>query len=221
MSAVDHTATTAARLDELPLIAILRGVRPEEVVAVGRALTGAGFVLIEVPLNSPAALQSIRLLADALHGQAVIGAGTVMRAADAEAAAMAGATMVLSPNFDAQVVQASKRYGLFSMPGVGTATEGFNALASGADALKLFPSELLGPSVVKAWRAVFPKTTRMFSVGGIGIDNLSAYKRAGVNGAGIGSSLYYPGVPLEELTRRARSLVDCWFEIQVSSYPTN
>ncbi len=221
MSAVDHSASTAARLEQLPLIAILRGVRPDEAVAVGRALLGAGFVVIEVPLNSPAALQSIRLLANALHEQAVIGAGTVMSAADAKAAAEAGATMVLSPNFDAQVVQASKRCGLFSMPGVGTATEGFNALAAGADALKLFPGELLGPPVVKAWRAVFPKATRMFSVGGISVDNLSAFKRAGVNGAGIGSSLYSPGVPLEELTRRARSLVNCWSEIQVSPSPTN
>ncbi len=210
MSAPTPTAITAQRLAELPLIAILRGIAPADAVAVGRVLVNAGIVVIEVPLNSPSPLESIRLLADALREQAVVGAGTVLSAADAQAVAQAGAQLVLSPNFNADVVRATKRCGLFSMPGVATATEGFDALAAGADALKLFPGEQLGPPVVKAWRAVFPKTTRMFSVGGIGVDNMPAFKKAGIDGAGIGSSLYIPGIAPDELERRARALVQRW-----------
>lgn len=210
MSAPRPGERVAQALTACPLVAILRGITPDEAVAVGRALLEAGIGVIEVPLNSPQPLQSIRLLADALAGQAVIGAGTVLRAHDVDAVAAAGAVLVLSPNFNAAVVRRTKALGLYAMPGVATASEGFNALDEGADALKLFPGEQLGPPVIKAWRAVFPHTTPMFSVGGVNLDNLPAFRAAGASGAGIGSALYAPGTPPEEVARRARAFVDRW-----------
>jgi 2-dehydro-3-deoxyphosphogalactonate aldolase len=192
------------------VIAILRGVTPAEVVAVGQALVAGGVRIIEVPLNSPQPFDSIEMLAATLGAQALVGAGTVLTPADAERVARAGGRLVLSPNFDAAVVRQTKALGLLSMPGVATPSEGFQALAAGADALKLFPAEMLGPAVHKAWRAVFPASTAMFAVGGVGEHNLAAFKAAGAAGVGTGSSLYAPGVPLEEITRRARSMVERW-----------
>lgn len=210
MSAAGPSERVAQALAACPLVAILRGITPEDSVAVGRALLGAGIGVIEVPLNSPRPLESIRLLADALAGEAVIGAGTVLRAPDVDAVADAGATLVLSPNFNATVVRRTKALGLYAMPGVATASEGFNALDEGADALKLFPGEQLGPPVIKAWRAVFARTTPMFSVGGVNFDNLPAFKAAGASGAGIGSALYAPSTPPDEVARRARMFVARW-----------
>lgn len=192
------------------VIAILRGVTPAEVVAVGRALHAGGIRIIEVPLNSPQPLASIALLAREFGADTLIGAGTVLTADEVDQVAEAGGRLVLSPNFDAAVVRRSKARTLQSMPGVATPTEGFQALAAGADALKLFPAELLGPPVMKAWCAVFPPATPMFAVGGIGEHNLAAFKAAGAAGVGTGSSLYVPGVTPAELTRRARALVERW-----------
>lgn len=192
------------------VIAILRGVTPAEVLAVGRALFDNGIRVIEVPLNSPSPLESIERLAREFGQQALIGAGTVLSADDADRVADAGARLVLSPNFDAGVVQRTKARGLWSMPGVATPSEGFAALAAGADALKLFPAELLGPPVLKAWRSVFAPATPMFAVGGVGEHNLLAFRRAGASGAGIGSSLYAPGTAPELLVERARRLVSLW-----------
>lgn len=192
------------------VIAILRGITPAEVLAVGHALKAGGIQVIEVPLNSPHPFDSIRLLAQAFDGELLIGAGTVLTPADVDHVADAGGRLVLSPNFDAAVVRQTKAHGLLSMPGVATPTEGFEALAAGADALKLFPAELLGPPVMKAWRAVFPPTTAMFAVGGIGEHNLAAFKAAGAAGVGTGSSLYAPGSEPEALTPRARALVERW-----------
>lgn len=206
----DAVSHVAARLAACPIVAILRGVRPDEVLAVGEALVDAGITVIEVPLNSPEPLLSIRRLADAFEGRAAIGAGTVLREDEVDRVHAAGAQLVLAPNFRAAVVRRAKALGLYAMPGVATATEGFDALDAGADALKLFPGELLGPPVLKAWRAVFPRATPMFSVGGVGVDNLRAFKAAGASGAGIGSSLYAPGVAPPELARRARALIGLW-----------
>jgi 2-dehydro-3-deoxyphosphogalactonate aldolase len=194
------------------VIAILRGVQPAEVLAVAEALVAGGITTIEVPLNSPQPLQSIERLSRALGAGVRVGAGTVLRAADVDAAADAGATLVLAPNFDAAVVQRTVQRGLFSMPGVATPTEGFAALAAGAHGLKLFPGEMLGPPVLKAWRAVFAPGTAFYAVGGVGEHNLAAYRAAGAAGAGVGSSLYVPGVALPELGRRARAIVACWRE---------
>ena len=192
------------------VIAILRGVRPDEVLAVGRALIDGGIRVIEVPLNSPQPFDSIERLVRAFGSHALIGAGTVLSAGDVDRVADAGARLVLSPNFDAAVVRQTKARGLLSMPGVATPSEGFAALAAGADALKLFPAELLGPPVMKAWRSVFAPGTPMFAVGGVGEGNLLAFKRVGASGAGIGSSLYAPGTPPEPLRERARRLVALW-----------
>ncbi len=192
------------------VIAILRGLAPGEALTIGQALLDGGVRIIEVPLNSPQPLESIERLVRAFGDKALVGAGTVLTAADVDRVAEAGARLVLSPNFDADVVRRTKQRGLQSMPGVATPTEGFAALAAGADALKLFPAEQLGPPVMKAWRAVFPPGTAMFAVGGIGLDNLSEFKAAGAAGAGVGSSLYVPGLASDDIARRARSLVERW-----------
>jgi 2-dehydro-3-deoxyphosphogalactonate aldolase len=192
------------------VIAILRGVTPAEVLATARALLDGGIRVIEVPLNSPQPFDSIGRLAREFGAEALIGAGTVLGVADVDRVADAGARLVLSPNFDASVVRQTKARGLLSMPGVATPSEGFAALTAGADALKLFPAELLGPPVMKAWRSVFAPQTAMFAVGGVGESNLLAFKRVGASGTGIGSSLYAPGTPPELLIDRARRLVSLW-----------
>jgi 2-dehydro-3-deoxyphosphogalactonate aldolase len=193
------------------VMAILRGVRPDEVLAVAQALADGGIGVIEVPLNSPQPFDSIARLARAAQAWGVrVGAGTVLSVADVDGAADAGATLIVAPNLDAAVVRRSVQRGLFSMPGVATPSEGFAALAAGAHGLKLFPGEMLGPPVMKAWRAVFPPGTPFYPVGGVGEQNIAAYRAAGAAGVGIGSSLYAPGVALQELTRRARLLVQRW-----------
>jgi len=192
------------------VIAILRGVRPDEVLGVAQALIEGGIAVIEVPLNSPQPFDSIAMLVHDVGAQVRVGAGTVLTAADVDRAADAGATLVLAPNFDAAVVQRTVHRRLFSMPGVATPSEGFAALAAGAHGLKLFPGEMLGPPVMKAWRAVFAAGTAFYAVGGVGEANIATYKAAGAAGVGVGSSLYAPGVALPELTRRARALVQRW-----------
>lgn len=192
------------------VIAILRGITPGEVLAVGHALEACGIGCIEVPLNSPQAFDSIEALAREFGDRLSIGAGTVMEAAQVDRVADAGARLVLSPHFDAQVVRHTRKRGLYSMPGVATPTEAFAALAAGCNALKLFPSELLGTAALRAWSAVLPAGTPMFSVGGVNADNIGAYKKAGAAGVGIGSGLYAPGIGIDALTRRAQALIAGW-----------
>lgn len=192
------------------VIAILRGVTPAQVLAVADALRAGGIGIVEVPLNSPQPLDSIAQLARQFGDELLIGAGTVLTPEAVDQVADAGGRLLLSPHFDAAVVRRTKARGLLSMPGVATPSEGFQALAVGADALKLFPAEMLGPPVMKAWRAVFPRAVPMFAVGGIGEHNLAAFKAAGAAGVGTGSSLYVPGISPSELTARARALVACW-----------
>jgi 2-dehydro-3-deoxyphosphogalactonate aldolase len=194
----------------LPLIAILRGVTPSEAVAIGEAILDAGFRVIEVPLNSPEPLESIRRLAAAVDDRARIGAGTVLTVRQVHDVAAAGGTLIVSPNANPDVIRATKAAGLWSGPGVATPTEGFAALDAGADMLKLFPAEQLGPSVVKAWRAVLPRDVPLVPVGGVSPANMREFVAAGANGFGLGSALYKPGMSAAEVRRTADAFVAAW-----------
>jgi 2-dehydro-3-deoxyphosphogalactonate aldolase len=199
---------------EMPLIAILRGIEPREVEEIGAALVDAGFRIIEVPLNSPDPFRSIELLAARFGGRAMIGGGTVMTADRARRVVGAGGGLVVMPHSDPEVIRAAKSAGAKCLPGVATPTEGFAAMAAGADGLKLFPAEGLPPAVVKAWKAVFPPRAPLFPVGGITPESMAAYVAAGAAGFGIGSALYKPGITLEEIRPRAEKFVAAWRAIR-------
>lgn len=198
-----------AAMRELPLVAILRGLKPEEAPAIGDVLVEAGFRLIEVPLNSPQPLDSIATLRKRFP-EAVIGAGTVLTTADVRDVASAGGELVVAPNFDREVVEETVRLGMASLPGILTPTEAFAALMAGAHGLKLFPAELASPAVVKALLAVLPKGTPLIPVGGIGADNMSAWHAAGAAGFGLGSSLYKPGDDAATVRAKAAIIVSAW-----------
>lgn len=197
-------------LKDLPLIAILRGVTPDEIVPVGRALYDAGFRVIEIPLNSPQPFESIRRLTAELGESCLIGAGTVLTEAQVAEVDAAGGRLIVSPNANLAVIRASKAAGLVSAPGVATPSEGFAALDAGADSLKLFPAEQLGPAVVKAWRAVFPQELALLPVGGITPDNMGPYVAAGANGFGLGSALYKPGLTAAQVSANAQAFAAGW-----------
>ncbi|HZU62927.1 MAG TPA: 2-dehydro-3-deoxy-6-phosphogalactonate aldolase [Novosphingobium sp.] len=205
MTTPQHALNTA--LARCPLVAILRGVRPDEVEAIGEALVEAGFTLIEVPLNSPDPLESISRLARRLGPAAVVGAGTVLTTGDVAAVAAAGGQLIVSPDSNPAVIRASVAAGLVSLPGFFTPTEGFAALAAGAHGLKLFPAEGASPAYLKAQRAVLPKGLPVLAVGGVTPDNLGAWMAAGANGAGLGSALYAPGLSAGEVGARAAAFV--------------
>lgn len=182
-------------LDPLPLIAVLRGITPEEIQAIGDALVSNGFRVLEVPLNSPRPFDSIRELARICGAACLVGAGTVLHVADVARVREAGGRVIVMPHADAAVIREAKAQGLLCMPGVATPTEAFAALDAGADALKMFPAEALPPAALRAWRAVLPKDTLVFAVGGMRPDNLEPYWAAGASGFGTGSNLYRPGAP--------------------------
>lgn len=194
----------------LPLIAILRGITPAEAVPIGEALLEAGFRIIEVPLNSPEPLESIRRLATACGSQARIGAGTVLSVTAVHDVAAAGGTLVVSPNTDPAVIRAAKAAGLWMAPGVATPTEGFAALAAGADMLKVFPAEQITPPVLKAWRAVVPREVPLVPVGGITPERILEYVAAGASGFGLGSALYTPGMAAADVGRTAAAFIEAW-----------
>ncbi|MFI5444845.1 2-dehydro-3-deoxy-6-phosphogalactonate aldolase [Polaromonas sp. UC242_47] len=193
-------------LQTIPLVGILRGLQPHEALAVGQALAATGWSLIEVPLDSPQPLQSIETLAAALP-LALVGAGTVLSAADVRDVHAAGGQLVVSPNFNAEVVREALRLGMVCLPGVMTATEAFAALQAGATGLKLFPAEMITPAVVKALRAVLPATVPLLPVGGITFENMGAYRSAGASGFGIGSALYKPGMAADEVADNALKFI--------------
>lgn len=190
-------------LGDLPLLAVLRGITPDEVVSVGDALLRRDIRILEVPLNSPDPFHSIRLLADRFGQDAVVGAGTVLRPSDVGKVAEAGGRIVVAPNFNPAVVAAARQAGLTSVPGVFTPTEAFAALDAGADALKIFPGDAIVPKVVTAIRAVLPQGVRVVVTGGVGIHNLADFLSAGADGVGIGSALYKPGQALDEIEAQA------------------
>lgn len=204
------TTAVLDRLDALPLVAILRGLTPEEAIDVGEALLGAGFTCLEVPLNSPRPLDSIRRLRDALGDRAVVGAGTVLTPQAVRDVVDAGGQIIISPNADPEVIRETVAVGALSMPGVFTATEAFAALKAGAQVLKLFPSEIAGPVGLKALRAVLPADQRLYAVGGVTPDNLAGWAAAGASGYGIGGALFKPGMTAAEVGERARAFVTAW-----------
>jgi len=204
-----HTRFEAA-LQHLPLVAILRGLTPAEAEPVAQTLYQAGFRLIEVPLNSPDPFTSIASIRQCLPSDALVGAGTVLDAEDVTRLKDIGGELVVMPHADTSVISAAKAQGLISMPGIVTPTEAFAALKAGANALKLFPAELVTPTIIKAMRPILPKGTRLFPVGGITPDTMAPFLAVGVSGFGLGSALYSPGVPLAQLARQAECFVAAW-----------
>ncbi|WP_153102032.1 2-dehydro-3-deoxy-6-phosphogalactonate aldolase [Paraburkholderia hayleyella] len=192
------------------LIAILRGVLPHEASAIGQVLYDEGFRLIEVPLNSPEPLQSIQTLSTCLPADCLVGAGTVLAPEQVIPLRKAGGRLIVMPHCDPAVIRAAKAAGLVAIPGVATPTEAFAALAAGADALKLFPAEQLGPSTLKAWRAVLHPSTALLPVGGITPGHLADFVAAGASGFGLGSALYTPGLDAAEVAARARDFMAAW-----------
>lgn len=196
------------RLSECPLVAIIRGVTPGEAVAVGEALHAEGIRIIEVPLNSPEPLESIRLLAQSLGDRALVGAGTVLDPVDVQRVADAGGRLIVSPNTYAPVIEATVRAGMVSAPGFFTPSEAFEAVRAGAHALKLFPAEAASPAVVKGQLAVLPKQIPLLVVGGVTPQNMRPYLDAGARGFGLGSGLYKPGQSPDQVRSQARAYVE-------------
>ncbi len=209
-----HIEAFDAAFARCPLVAILRGVRPDEVEDIGDALVDAGFTILEVPLNSPDPFDSVARLAARLKGYAVVGAGTVLNVDAVERVEAAGGTIIISPNADTRVIAAAATHGLVSMPGIATPTEAFAALEAGAAALKLFPAEAASPAVMKAMRAVLPKGVRMLPVGGIVPSKLEEWHQAGAAGYGLGSALYVPGMDAATVGERARAFVAAWATLE-------
>lgn len=196
-------------MDRLPLVAILRGLSPEEALDVGRAIVNVGFHILEVPLNSPDPLRSIQILAAAFPN-VLVGAGTVTTAQQVRDIKAAGGQLIISPHLDDNVVCETVNLGLISLPGVATPSEAFKAIALGAHGLKLFPAEMISPAVVKAMRAVLPGHIRLIPVGGIGTHNMADYRKSGASGFGIGSALYAPGKSAQAVGESATAFVKAW-----------
>jgi len=193
-----------------PLIAILRGVTPPEAVDICGAILETGIDRIEVPLNSPDPFDSIKAMVDAYGDRALIGAGTVLSTDDVGRVAQAGGKLIVSPNCDQRVIVATKAAGLQSWPGVMTPTECFEALKAGADGLKIFPASIPGPDGIKAIRAILPKGTQVYAVGGAGPDNFKQWLDATADGFGIGSAIYKPGDSAETVGAKAAAIVTAY-----------
>jgi 2-dehydro-3-deoxyphosphogalactonate aldolase len=196
-------------IDSLPLVAILRGLTPQEAEPVGDALCNTGWRLLEVPLNSPQPLRSIEILAQRFP-DAVVGAGTVRTADEVRAVHAAGGRLIVSPHCDVRVIAAAADLGMVSLPGVLTPSEAFAALEAGASGLKLFPAEMVPPSAVKALRAVLAPSVLLLPVGGIAPSTMAGYRAAGASGFGIGSALYQPGRDAQAVTAAAQAFADAW-----------
>jgi 2-dehydro-3-deoxyphosphogalactonate aldolase len=201
-------------LDALPLIAILRGMKPDEAATIGDVLFQSGFRCLEVPLNSPQPLDSIAILAQRFGDRMLVGAGTVLTTNAVDEVAGAGGRLIISPNADPVVIAHAKARGLICLPGVFTPTEAFSALAAGADGLKLFPAELAGPAGLKALNAVLPLNVPVFAVGGVDPTNMPNWRAAGANGFGIGSALYKPGASSADVAHQADAFIAAWREGQ-------
>jgi len=199
--------------DELPLVAILRGIEPDECMEITAELIESGFKLIEVPLNSPDALASIERMVNAFGSQAMIGAGTILSAEQMQAVIDIGVSLAVMPHCNPRLISMAKSEELICMPGVASITEAVDALDAGADGLKLFPANVLGPDTVSAWRSVLPDETILMPVGGIDSDNMDIFLDAGADGFGLGSSLYRPGMTATEIGERARNIIETWDDL--------
>lgn len=195
------------------LVAILRGLRPNEAVAVAEAIYRAGIEAIEVPLNSPDPFLSIASIAKALPAEALVGAGTVLTAEDVDALKRADGRLLVSPNIDADVMRRAAHHGMVTMPGVLTPSEAFQAIQLGASALKFFPASVLGPGGIAAMRAVLPAGTLVGAVGGVSEKDFAGYKAAGVSVFGLGSSLFKPGMTVADVAARAEAAVAVWDQV--------
>jgi 2-dehydro-3-deoxyphosphogalactonate aldolase len=204
----------AEALTQLPLVAILRGIKPDEAMPILTALVESGFRLIETPLNSPEPFETIRLMRLVAPKDVLIGAGTVKTLAEVAAVAEAGGDLIVMPHADAAIISAAKKRGLICVPGVATPTEAFAALAAGADGLKAFPAEMITPFVLKAWRAVIPQNAPILPVGGITPESMAAYVAAGADGFGLGSALYKPGDNGQKIAAAAAGFVSAWRKIR-------
>lgn len=198
------------RLDNCPIVAILRGVQPNEVLDIAKALIASGVQAIEVPLNSPEPLESIRRLRESLGDACLSGAGTVLQAREVEAVHAAGGALIVSPNTNVDVIRRAVELGMTVMPGFATASEAFTALGAGARHLKLFPASTYGPAHLKALRAVLPAPTKIYAVGGVGAATIGPWLEAGIDGIGVGSELYRPGFSAQDVAERAAALAEAF-----------
>ncbi|MGO1070512.1 2-dehydro-3-deoxy-6-phosphogalactonate aldolase [Lysobacter sp. CA199] len=203
-------AVLHAWLARSPFVAILRGITPDEAVPVGEALWGAGWRIVEVPLNSPDAFESIARLQRRFGDSILLGAGTVRRAEEVQTLSGIGARLMVCPHTDPALIACAKRNGLLALPGAATPSECLAALDAGADALKLFPADALGPAMLAALRAVLPADTAVLPVGGIRADQLAPWRKVGASGFGIGGTLYRPGVAPEQIARTAHAFNTAW-----------
>lgn len=207
----------ATTMTQMPLVAILRGVTPDEVLDIAEVLYETGWRMVEVPLNSPSPLESIGTLARHFGDHMLVGAGTVLTTLQVREVAEAGGRLIVSPNLDRDVVATTKQLGLYSLPGVQTASECFSALQAGADGLKLFPGEAVTPVIIKALRAVLPSETSLLPVGGITPDNMAAFVTAGANGFGIGSALFRSGMDVQQVKEQALAFADAVHRLNLVS----
>lgn len=194
-------------IEELPLIAILRGVTPERVLDVATVIKDAGFTIIEVPLNSPKPYESISLLNKYMGEEILIGAGTVLTYEEVDKVHLSGGKIVISPNTNEQVIRYTKKLSLYSLPGFYTPTEAFKAIYAGADSLKMFPADILGPKAIKAVKAVLPPAMPIFPVGGVAPAQMGEFIAAGANGFGLGSGLFSPDMNLEQVKLNASTYI--------------
>ncbi|HXR55411.1 MAG TPA: 2-dehydro-3-deoxy-6-phosphogalactonate aldolase [Casimicrobiaceae bacterium] len=201
-------------LEPLPLVAVLRGITPEEIAPVTDALHAQGFRILEVPLNSPRPFESIRLLSQRHGDRCLVGAGTVIDPGDVARVRDAGGALIVMPHADVAMIREAKRLGMICLPGVATPTEAFAALAAGADGLKLFPAEAMVPAALRAWRAVLPPGTRVFAVGGIRADNMAPWWNEGAVGFGTGSNLYKPGADVAQVRAAAAAYAAAFRALQ-------
>ncbi|MBL1419324.1 MAG: 2-dehydro-3-deoxy-6-phosphogalactonate aldolase [Alphaproteobacteria bacterium] len=201
-------------LAKMPLVAIIRGVTPDEVLAIATAIKDVGFYLIEVPLNSPNPYESLKIIADALGDEILIGAGTVTSPEQVDKVQAAGGRFVVSPNTNVEVIKRTKQCGLYSLPGFYTPSEAFQAIDAGADALKMFPSDSLGVKGLKAISVVLPDEVAIFAVGGVNIDNMADYVAAGAAGFGLGTGVYRVGMSADQVSDNAKAHVAAYKNIR-------